>query len=55
MAHGDDATTLLETAKAFRPRILAECGRIESDRRLPDDLAHELARAGFFQIGRAHV
>src|SRR5262245_37307999 len=50
MANGDDATTLLETAKAFRPRIMAERDRIESDRRLPDDLARELARAGVFRI-----
>jgi len=50
MAHGDDATKVLETAKAFRPRILAERDRIESDRRLPDELARELAKAGFFRI-----
>src|SRR5215510_14704848 len=50
MAHGDDVTKVLETAKAFRPRILPERDRIESDRRLPDDLARELARSGFFRI-----
>jgi indole-3-acetate monooxygenase len=50
MASGHDATKLLESAKAFRPRILAERDRIESDRRLPDDLARELASAGFFRI-----
>ena len=50
MAQGDDATKVLETAKAFRPRILAERDRIESDRRLPDELARELAKAGFFRI-----
>jgi indole-3-acetate monooxygenase len=41
---------LLETARAFRPRILAERERIENGRRLPHDLAQELAAAGFFRI-----
>ena len=41
---------LLETACAFRPRILAERERIENGRRLPHDLAQELAAAGFFRI-----
>lgn len=41
---------LLETAQAFRPRLLAEHERIEAGRRLPDDLARDLARAGFFRI-----
>ena len=41
---------LVETATALRPRILAERDRIEAARRLPDDLAQELARAGFFRI-----
>ena len=41
---------LLETARAFRPRILTECERIENGRRLPHDLAQELAAAGFFRI-----
>src|SRR5262249_37383377 len=51
MASGHDATNqLLEAAKAFRPRILAERDRIESDRRLPGDLARELASVGFFRI-----
>ena len=50
MANGHDATKLLETAKTFRPRILAERDRIESNRCLPGDLARELARAGFFRI-----
>src|SRR5499425_3310619 len=50
MANGHGATKLLEAAKAFRPRILAERDRIESDRRLPDNLAREMAHAGFFRI-----
>jgi alkylation response protein AidB-like acyl-CoA dehydrogenase len=41
---------LLETARALRPRILAERERIEADRRLPEDFARELAGAGFFRI-----
>lgn len=38
---------LLEAARGFRPRIIAERDRIEAARRLPDDLARDLARAGF--------
>jgi alkylation response protein AidB-like acyl-CoA dehydrogenase len=45
-----EATPLLETARAFHPRILAERERIEGERRIPDDLARELARAGFFRL-----
>ena len=48
---GDDGTNaLLETARAFRPRILAAREQIEAGRRLPEDLARELARAGFFRM-----
>jgi alkylation response protein AidB-like acyl-CoA dehydrogenase len=47
--HGE-ATDLMETAQAFRPRILAERERIEAGRRLPEDLVRELAHAGFFRI-----
>jgi alkylation response protein AidB-like acyl-CoA dehydrogenase len=50
MINGAEATTLSETAKAFRTRILAERDRIETDRRLPEHLTRELARAGFFRI-----
>jgi len=42
--------SLLEVARRFRPRILAEADRIEASRRLPEDLARELAHAGFFRI-----
>ena len=35
---------LLEAARALRPRILTERDRIESSRRLPENLARELAR-----------
>jgi hypothetical protein len=41
---------LLEVARSLRPRILAERDRIEASRRLPDDIARELAHAGFFRI-----
>jgi alkylation response protein AidB-like acyl-CoA dehydrogenase len=41
---------LLEVARRFRPRILAERDHIEASRRLPDDLARALAHAGFFRI-----
>ncbi len=41
---------LLDTASTFRSRIVAERDRIEVARRLPEDLAHDLAHAGFFRI-----
>ena len=41
---------LLEVARSFRPRILAERDHIEASHRLPEDLARELARDGFFRI-----
>ena len=50
MASDDGANTLLDTARAFRPRVLAAREQIESGRRLPEDLARELARAGFFRM-----
>jgi alkylation response protein AidB-like acyl-CoA dehydrogenase len=43
-------TALLETARAFRPRLLAERDRIEASRRIPEDIARELARGGFFRL-----
>ena len=42
--------SLLEAAAAFRPRILGARERIEDGRRLPADLARDLAHAGFFRI-----
>ncbi len=50
MVNSGDATKLMDAAKALRPRILAERERIEAERRLPEDLTQELARAGFFRI-----
>ena len=43
-------TALLETARAFRPRIIAQRDRIEASRRLPEDLARELAEAGRLRL-----
>jgi alkylation response protein AidB-like acyl-CoA dehydrogenase len=43
-------TALLEAARAFRPRLVAERDRIEASRRIPEDIAGELARGGFFRI-----
>ena len=50
MGMGQEVSKLMESARAFRPRILAERDRIEADRRLPEELTQELARAGFFRI-----
>jgi alkylation response protein AidB-like acyl-CoA dehydrogenase len=41
---------LLEMARTFRPLILEQRDLIETSRRLPEELARELARAGFFRI-----
>src|SRR5215471_11545888 len=50
MADVRNAAALLEVARSLRPRILLERDRIESARRLPEDLTRELAAAGFFRI-----
>jgi alkylation response protein AidB-like acyl-CoA dehydrogenase len=50
MANDEAASSLLEAARAFRPRILAEREHIEAGRRLPVDLTRELAGAGLFRI-----
>jgi alkylation response protein AidB-like acyl-CoA dehydrogenase len=50
MRNSDEATKLMESVKALRPRILAERERIEAERRLPEDLVRELVQAGFFRI-----
>lgn len=49
---GDTANgaELLATARELRPRILSQRDAIEASRRVPEDLARELARAGFFRI-----
>src|SRR5438552_1307612 len=41
---------MLDAARAMRPRIIAQRDAIEAGRRLPEDLAQDLARAGFFRI-----
>src|ERR1700745_368782 len=41
---------LLAAARDLRPRIIAQRDAIETSRRLPEDLARELARGGFFRI-----
>jgi indole-3-acetate monooxygenase len=50
MVNSGEHTKLMEAAKAFRPRILAEREGIEAGRRLPEGLVRELAHAGFFRI-----
>src|SRR4029453_19101040 len=50
MASGAAGSPLVEAARAFRTRILAERERIGAGRGLPEDLTGELARAGFFRI-----
>jgi alkylation response protein AidB-like acyl-CoA dehydrogenase len=41
---------LLVTARQFAPRLAARSDEIEAARRLPADLAKELAQAGFFRM-----
>jgi alkylation response protein AidB-like acyl-CoA dehydrogenase len=50
MPDDDIHSALLEVARAFRPRIIAERYHIEAARRIPEDIAQDLAGAGFFRI-----
>ncbi|MGD9894838.1 MAG: acyl-CoA dehydrogenase family protein, partial [Dehalococcoidia bacterium] len=43
-------TSPLEAARALAPRIRSLADRIEAERRLPDDLVHEIATAGLFKM-----
>jgi alkylation response protein AidB-like acyl-CoA dehydrogenase len=45
-----DGADLLAVAREFRSRIVSQRDVIETSRRLPDNLARELAQAGFFRI-----
>jgi alkylation response protein AidB-like acyl-CoA dehydrogenase len=47
---GGEANPLLAAARALRPVILAARERVENERRLPQDLAAELAHKGFFRL-----
>lgn len=44
------SSALLEVARSWRPRLIAERDRIEAMRRLPEAFARDLAQAGFFRI-----
>jgi len=50
MSDHDTGSALLEVARAFRPRIIAARDHIEAARRIPEDIAQDLAGAGFFRI-----
>jgi len=50
MADAANGAELLATARGLRAHILSQRDAIEASHRLPDDLARELARAGFFRI-----
>jgi indole-3-acetate monooxygenase len=49
------AEEILARVRELEPRIRAAAGSIESDRRLPDNLAHELMEAGIFRMGVPHA
>src|SRR5712692_757370 len=46
----DSSSALLEVVREFRSRIIAERDHIEAARRIPEDIARDLAAAGFFRI-----
>jgi alkylation response protein AidB-like acyl-CoA dehydrogenase len=50
MPDTDYGSAILETTRAFHPRIVAERAQIEAARRIPEPLARDLAGAGFFRI-----
>jgi len=50
MTSAQSATSVLDAARALRPRLLDERDRIEADRRLPAELAKALAESGLFRL-----
>lgn len=50
MRDTENGSALLETARGYQPRIVAHRDAIEACRRIPEDLARDLARDGFFRI-----
>ena len=50
MGHVASGAELLSVAKGLRSHIISQRDVIEASRRLPEELACELARAGFFRI-----
>lgn len=50
MTTTQSATSVLDAARALRPRLLDERDRIEADRRLSAELAKELANEGLFRL-----
>ena len=50
MPDSGSGAELLNIARTYRDRILQERDHIETGRRLPEDLARDLAKAGFFRI-----
>src|SRR5262245_50967307 len=50
MADADSGTDLIAEAQALGARIVSQRDAIETSRRLPQDLARDMARRGFFRI-----
>src|SRR6266545_1115563 len=50
MPDDESHSALLDVARAYRPRIIAERDHIETARRIPEAIAQDLAGAGFFRI-----
>ncbi|HEV2336073.1 MAG TPA: acyl-CoA dehydrogenase family protein [Stellaceae bacterium] len=50
MSDIENGAVILDIARSFRPRILAQRDLVEASRRLPEDLARDLASAGLFRI-----
>jgi alkylation response protein AidB-like acyl-CoA dehydrogenase len=46
----EEVARLRETARAWRPRLEARADEVERARRVPDDLARELASDGFYRM-----